>query len=244
MQAENIIITGASGLIGSALSSHLEELGHSVVRVDCDIPSSSVGMGSRIYDMASHDSVKRMCAVYAKRCWALINCFAMNDHVRPGEVRGTILDLDPSHFGEMMNVNVTALFTVCQEFAKARIGMGGNIINFGASTGIVTARTDMYGGLHKNIGYSTSKAAVIHMTKILGTHLQALDKDFRVNCISPGGIESDQDESFKKLYGLHTPAGRMGRVEDLFPAIDMLLDRKNTYMVGENIVVDGGWTIQ
>lgn len=240
MSKSGIIVTGASGLIGSKLSNHLEAIGHKVVRVDV---VKSAEHETFVCDLTDEYEVSRMCDLYCDFD-TLVNCFAHNDHVRPGEKRGTVLDLSTDAFKAMMDVNVSALFVVCREFARIRLGYGGNIVNIGASTGIVAARTDMYGGAHKNIGYSTSKAAVIHMTKILGTHLAALDQNMRVNCISPGGLEADQDEAFKSLYGSHTPSGRMGRVEELFPIVEMLIDDKNTYMVGANIVVDGGWTIQ
>ncbi len=97
----------------------------------------------------------------------------------------------------------------------------------------------MYGGAHKHVGYSTSKAAVIHLTKILAVHFAP---GITVNCISPGGIEHDQSTEFKALYGSHTPAGRMGMLRELEPVITMLLDPNNRYMTGANIVIDGGWT--
>ncbi len=233
MQRE-VIITGAAGLIGSAVTRYLHRNDWTVHAVDI-----------KQYDMTNTHHVAEMCELY-KLVPNLINCFAFNDHVKQSSDRSTILDLDPVTFANVMNVNVTALFDVCRSYARVRssIDQGGNIINFGASTGIVSARTDMYEGNHKNAAYSISKAAVIHMTKILSTHFLSLNKKFRVNCISPGGVIADQGEEFQSLYGSHTPAGRMLCVEELFPVVDMLLDPRNTYMQGANIVVDGGWTIQ
>lgn len=236
-----VLVTGSSGLIGSALCRYLEDqCDYRVIRADVNLATDAV---TRYYNLMDIEAVKVMCADHVD-CDVLINCFGYNDHIGSKVRASTILDIDPEQVGDIMNVNVTALFAVCQQFAKVRLGQGGIIINFGASTGIVTPRTDIYGGQHKNIGYSTSKAAVIHMTKILATHLITLDSKMRVNCISPGGIEATQDEEFKKLYGTHTPSGRMCKVEELFPAIDMLLDETNSYMIGANIIVDGGWTIQ
>lgn len=221
---ETIIITGASGFIGKHLTNVLKE-DYYVYTVDLPL-----------VDLTNETQVSLFFEQY--RADHLINLFAFNDHVTPGEKRGTLFDLSLQSFRDCMDVNVTALFHVCREYA--RNNSHGNIINFGASTGIVSARTDMYDGAHKHVGYSVSKAAVIHLTKILASHLAP---DIRVNCISPGGIEHDQPESFKELYGSHTPASRMCKLHELEPAIKMLLDKKNTYMTGANIVVDGGWTI-
>ncbi len=221
---ETIIITGADGFIGKHLVSVLRK---EYIVYTVDLPYVNL--------------TDELCvSLYFEQYKAdhLINLFAFNDHVAPGEKRGTLFDLSLQSFKDCMNVNVTALFHVCREYA--RNNPQGNIINFGASTGIVSARTDMYGGAHKHVGYSVSKAAVIHLTKILASHLAP---NIRVNCVSPGGIEHNQPEDFKDLYGSHTPAGRMCKLQELEPVIKMLLDRKNTYMTGANIVVDGGWTI-
>ena len=143
-----------------------------------------------------------------KRYDAIVNCFAWNDHVSSDDTsRRTILDQSIDTFADCMNVNVTSLFMVCREYARSLIGERGiyRIVNFGASTGIVSARTDMYDGSHKSCAYSTSKAAVIHMTRILATHLLDVNRGIRVNCISPGGVEYEQPHDFKKKYGLNTP---------------------------------------
>lgn len=221
-----IIIAGCDGLIGSVVTQHLIK-SHDVVLLDV----------KRGHDLTDESFVKDF--LYRERADAIVNLFAFNDHVAPGVKRGTIFDIDSTSFSTFMNVNVTTLFNVCREFA--RNNPDSVIVNFGASTGLVSARTDMYGGAHKHPGYSTSKAAVIHLTKILAAHFASVN--VRVNCISPGGIAHTQDESFKKLYGSHTPAGRMMNVEEVLPAIDFCLDKNNSYMTGANIVVDGGWTI-
>lgn len=221
---QRIIITGSNGLIGKFLSQVLNE--------EYDL---------FLFDLHNVDLVDENAVIELfKTIHAdhLINLFAFNDHVKPGEKRGTLFDLPLESFRSCMEVNLTALFHVCREYA--RNNENGNIINFGASTGIVSARDDMYNGAHKHVGYSVSKAGVIHLTKILGAHLAP---KIRVNCISPGGIVANQTKEFQDLYASHTPMKRMARLEDLEPAVKMLLDGKNKYMTGANIIVDGGYTI-
>lgn len=229
-----VILTGSRGLIGRRIKAHLEEKGYIVTELDMELG----------HDLAVELSVRQQMRLHARTHDHLINCFAFNDHVKPDEERKTILDLPLHSFRDCMEVNVTALFSVCKEYARLRAEIGGNIINFGATTGMVTPRTDLYDGAHKHIGYSTSKAAVIHMTRILATHLVTIHPDFRVNCISPGGVENDQGQEFQLKYGRQTPKGRMLKTSEILPAVDMLMDPDNSYMVGANIVVDGGWTVQ
>lgn len=224
---EIVMLAGSEGLIGAHLREILSE-DYIVHTVDKTLPKTC--------DLTNEQDVTE----YFKTWHAdhLINLFAFNDHVKPGEKRGTLFDLPLQSFRDCIEVNLTALFHVCREYA--RNNPNGNIINFGASTGIVSARPDMYGGGHKHVGYSVSKAGVIHLTKILAVHLAP---DIRVNCISPGGIAADQSDEFRQLYGSHTPMGRMGELCDLEPAVRMLLDTRNRYMSGANIVIDGCYSL-
>ena len=89
----------------------------------------------------------------------LINCFALNDHVDNKRKKQTIFDFPLDSFSNFFEINLTALFSVCREFA--RNNKKGTIINFSATTGIVSPRPDLYDGAHKHPGYSISKAGVI-----------------------------------------------------------------------------------
>lgn len=223
---KTIIIAGSEGLIGRHVAKHLANSGFSVCLLD-----KTLG-----HDLEDERFVRNFFATQKGNI--LINLFAFNDHVKQGEKRGTLFDLSLESFRSCLEINLTALFSVCREFA--RNNESGRIINFGASTGIVSAKPDMYQGAHKHVGYSVSKAGVIHLTKILAAHLAP---NFNVNCVSPGGVESDQSNEFKELYGSHLPLRRMLKLDEILPVIDMLIDERNTYMTGANIVIDGGWTI-
>ena len=136
-----------------------------------------------------------------------------------------------------MDVNLTYLFSVCREFA--RNNKKGRIVNFSATTGLVSARPDLYNGSHKNIAYSISKAGVVNLTKYLATHLAP---NIRVNCIAPGGIEFKQEKEFVKKYSNLTPMKRMMKKNELNHAIEFLISDNSSYMTGATLVVDGGWT--
>ena len=126
---------------------------------------------------------------------------------------------------------------MCREFA--RNNQSGSKVNFSATTGIVSARPDLYNGGHKHPAYSISKAGVINLTKFLATHFAP---KIRVNCIAPGGVEFDQDEKFKIAYSSLTPMKRMMRKNELNKLVEFLCSSDSSYMTGSTVVVDGGWT--
>jgi NAD(P)-dependent dehydrogenase (short-subunit alcohol dehydrogenase family) len=219
-----IIVTGSEGLLGKEISRYLEKT-NKVQRLD-------LALG---HDLTDEIFVKKW--FKQNRADALVNCFALNDHVEKGQKRGTLFDTSLESFSKFMEINLIALFSVCREYA--RNNKKGSIVNFSASTGIVSARPDLYDGGHKHIGYSVSKAGVINMTKFLSTHLAP---KIRVNCVAPGGVEFDQDKEFIKKYSNLTPLKRMMKKSELNGLIEYLVGAKSSYVTGATFVIDGGWT--
>jgi NAD(P)-dependent dehydrogenase (short-subunit alcohol dehydrogenase family) len=64
----------------------------------------------------------------------------------------------------------------------------------------------------------------------------------RVNCISPGGIYNNQDKEFIEKYSRKVPMNRMGYADELLSTLEYLLSDKSSYVTGQNIAVDGGFT--
>lgn len=220
-----IAITGSEGLIGKELSEYLSK-SHEIFKLDLELG----------HDLTDETFVKDWFS--ENHVDSLVNCFALNDHVAHGESRGTLYDISLNSFSKFLDVNLVALFSVCREFAKNN--ENGTIVNFSASTGIVSARPDLYDGKHKHIGYSVSKAGVINLTKFLATHMAP---KIRVNCLAPGGVEFDQDEEFKTKYAHLTPLKRMMKKHELNEIVEYLCSSTSSYVTGATFVVDGGWTI-
>ena len=219
-----IIITGSEGLLGKEIVKHLEK-NHDVLKLDLLLG----------HDLSDENFVKKW--FKKNHATGLVNCFALNDHVEKGKKRPTLFDITLKSFSDFLDVNLVSLFSVCREFA--RNNKSGSIINFSASTGIVSARPDLYNGGHKHIAYSISKAGVENMTKFLSTHLAP---SIRVNCVAPGGVEAGQDKEFIKKYSKLTPLNRMMKKNELNGIIEFLCSSQSSYVTGATFVVDGGWT--
>jgi len=219
-----IIVTGSEGLLGTEISQYLSRK-NQVIKLDLRLG----------HDLNDESFVRKWFAENKGDC--LVNCFALNDPVEEGKSRGTLFDITLDSFRKFLDVNLTSLFSVCREFA--RNNSSGSIVNFSATTGIVSARPDLYKGGHKHPAYSASKAGVINLTKFLATHLAP---KIRVNCIAPGGVESDQDQHFKEMYSSLTPMKRMMKKNELNKLVEFLCTSDSSYLTGSTIVVDGGWT--
>jgi NAD(P)-dependent dehydrogenase (short-subunit alcohol dehydrogenase family) len=149
-----------------------------------------------------------------------------------------------------MSVNVDGMFLVAQAVGRKMIeqGTGGSIIQTSSIYGILAPDKRIYEGsfyLGRQIGtpavYSTSKSAVVGLTRHLAAYWA--DKGIRVNTLTPGGVESGQNETFKERYSARIPLGRMAQGEEMVGALIFLASEASSYITGQNIVVDGGLSI-
>src|SRR5690606_4153024 len=201
------------------------ESGYGVLELD-------IAMG---HDLAKEAFVREWFAAHPAA--ALVNLFALNDHVDPARASNRLMDISLDSFDRFLNLNLTALFSVCREFA--RNNPEGSIVNFTSTYGLVSPRRELYGDDEKHIAYGVSKAGVIQLSRHLAVHLAP---GVRVNCVAPGGVKHRQSEEFQALYGRHAPMGRMMDVDELFGIVEFLVSEKSSYCTGGVYAVDGGWT--
>jgi NAD(P)-dependent dehydrogenase (short-subunit alcohol dehydrogenase family) len=225
---KSIIITGSNGLIGSYLSNKLSKH-YNVLGVD------KVDL-----DLTECKSVNYF--MHNTKASVLINCFGLNHHIvrmeKGKKLNGKNYEAKVTSFAEYCHVNIVSLFSVCKHFIDTRDN--GIIVNLSSIYGVVSPNPVLYpDGGHKSHGYSASKAAVIALTRQLAVENS---HGFRINAIVLGGIENNQPVSFKKRYSDLCPMMRMMKLEEILPAINFLIDEKNTYMTGSIVTVDGGWT--
>lgn len=226
MKKTKIIITGSRGLIGSAITSYFKKKkNYGVTELDLQLG----------HDLTDENFVKSW--FKNNKAGYLINLFALNDHVDPKIKRSTLFNISLDSFRKFLEVNVTALFSVCREFAKNKEAKG--IVNFASTYGVVSPLPHLYKKGEKHIGYSASKGAVVQLTKHLATHLAPRVK---VNCLVPGGVEHQQEKEFIKKYSQYTPMRRMMKKYELNKLLEYLCSDNSSYMTGSTITIDGGWT--
>jgi NAD(P)-dependent dehydrogenase (short-subunit alcohol dehydrogenase family) len=220
-----VIVTGAAGLIGRALTARLTTIGYDVVELDLSL---------------GHDlSDARFVADWFERNRAehLVNLFAINDAVVRDRQTSSFLDVDLDAVKRCLDVNVVALLSVCREFIRNQ--RNGTIVNFSSIYGVGSPKPNLYSSGEKFIGYGVSKAAVIQLTRHLAVHAAP---SFRVNCVVPGGVFDGQPEDFVEKYSKETPLGRMMSPQEVPGVVEFLLSEQASYCSGGVFTVDGGWT--
>lgn len=260
LQNRVAVVTGALGLIGREHCRALSEAGANVVVADMDaegcaefaatLPTESLGVGA---DVTNPDSLLAVRTTILEK-WGhidvLVNNAAVNDMVENPISRAEDSKFEKyplELWRKVLDVNVTGVFLCSQIFGEPMAQQGrGSIINIGSTYGIVAPNQDLYiqpdGSrlLYKSPVYPASKGAVIAFTKFLASYWGHCG--VRVNTLSPGGVENNQQNWFLENYARKTPLGRMAQAGEYRGAIVFLASDASAYMTGANLVVDGGWT--
>jgi len=120
-----------------------------------------------------------------------------------------------------------------------------SIINIASMYGIISPDFSVYEGFKEQFSpphYGAAKAGVIQLSRYFAVYLAQYG--IRVNCISPGAFPKPKvTEKFVKKLEKKIPMGRTGKPEELKGAIQFLASGASSYMTGQNMIIDGGWTL-
>jgi len=147
-------------------------------------------------------------------------------------------DIDPGDFDRIQQVNVRAPFLLCQAVVPGMRKKGwGRIVNISSIFGKVSKEW--------RASYSTSKFALDGMTAALAAEVAAAG--ILVNCVAPGFIDTDLTRTILGEAGMadvaaKIPIKRLGTPEEVAALVVWLASPENTYVSGQNIAIDGGFT--
>ena len=257
LEGRCILITGAAGGLGRVMADTLAELGASLILVDrpeCDMEVLGkdlrtrwgVNVLSMSCDLESEASRVELIQRVLQGGQGL-NCLINNAaFVGSSDLTGYVVPFEEQTmetWRRALEVNLTAAFHLCQGLAPLlRSTPGGNIINIASIYGHYGPDWSLYEGtsMGNPAAYGASKGGLIQLTRWLAT---TLAPDVRVNGISPGGIYRNQPEVFVQRYNQRTPLGRMATEDDFRGVVGFLASDLSSYMTGQILQVDGGWSV-
>lgn len=259
------IVTGGVGLLGAEFCRTLAEAGAAVAVVDLNSASASAvadtltksGYAARAFptDITKPDSVNAMVEGVLKafgRIDILVNSAALDpkfdpDAVKKGMAPGAFEDYPLEQWNAAMNVNLTGMFLMTQACVKPMLAQGkkGSIINICSTYGLNGPDQRIYikdgqRVAFKPVYYTVTKAGVMGFTKYLAAYYAGTE--IRVNALTPGGVFNNHEEYFVTNYSAKTILGRMAKKDEMNGALLFLASDASSYMTGNNVVVDGGWT--
>jgi len=251
LRGKRALVTGASGHLGGALARALAEAGATVVASSRDLArAEAVVADLPSCDGASHRAVQldhmdetSLLAGFAAAIDAVgeLDVLVSNGH-EPLAADWT--DVTAEQFSRHLK-NATGYFLLARlmrEHAVAR-QKPASVILLGSMYGIVGSYPEVYRDVCpvSPAAYHALKGGIVHLTRHLAV-CWAPD-GVRVNCLSPGPFPSDKAplELVRRLCD-RSPMRRMGQPHELKGAVVFLASDASSYMTGQNMVIDGGWT--
>jgi 2-hydroxycyclohexanecarboxyl-CoA dehydrogenase len=236
-QGRVAVITGGSGGIGSGIGRRLQSAGVTVHVLDVNDgartdPSAAGAMHFHSVDIGNEaqvDSVFDRIQSFSRRLDYLVCCAAI---FRPQP----FLELEAENWRRTLQTNLTGSFLSCRAALRCmRPRKFGRVVIFSS----MIARTGSVNGAH----YAASKGGILGLARTVA--IEAAPDNIRVNTISPGITDTPQPRAFLSDADLterraRIPLGRIAEVEDMVEACMFLLSDQSSYLIGQDLRVNGG----
>lgn len=245
------LITGGSGFLGQSLSRALAEAGATVV-----VGSRELARAQQVIDqLPSPGQAVHHAVVLDHMEEGSLNQGFDKAVSLAGKIDILINNGQQGHPLDLTNVtaeafnkdlqNATGYFLLARRLHDHVVGRqaGGSIVMIGSMYGVVGSYPDAYEGVcaASPVQYHTLKGGIVHMTRHLAAYWAK--EGVRVNCLSPGPFPSEKaPQAMVERLKTKSPMGRMGQPHELKGPLLMLVSDAGSYVTGQNLLVDGGWT--
>jgi NAD(P)-dependent dehydrogenase (short-subunit alcohol dehydrogenase family) len=251
------LVTGGGGILGRQFAAGLVAHGAAVALLDLDeaaVSAAAREAGGKTLGVACDitDSGALEAAVArVEKELGPIDILLNNAASKSSDLSAFFAPIDDyasSTWREVMAVNLDAMFFVAQQVGKRMVARGrGSIVQTASIYGVQGPDQRIYEGSEYNGRaintppvYAASKAGVVGLTKYLAA--MWAPHNVRVNALVPGGVESGQNDAFKKNYSNRVPMGRMARSDEMVGPVIFLASEASSYVTGHVLLVDGGFS--
>ncbi|MEO5336385.1 MAG: SDR family oxidoreductase [Magnetospirillum sp. WYHS-4] len=243
------LVTGGAGHIGFQAAAALAELGARVVLVDLkDAEAAAAELPDALgfaCDLADEAAVRALPGQTVASLGRLDILVAAAGFVGTSGLEGWVTPFEEQTadtWRQAMEVNLTSVFVLAQAaLPHLKSGGKGAIVAVSSIYGMVGPDMRLYDDtpMGNPAAYAAGKGGLLQLVRWLST---VVAPEVRVNAVTPGGIRRGQPEAFVRRYEERTPLRRLGREEELKGAVAYLASDLSSYVTGQNLVVDGGWT--
>jgi NAD(P)-dependent dehydrogenase (short-subunit alcohol dehydrogenase family) len=236
-----IVLTGGFGLIGKAILLKLKEEGAFVINADI-LAQDTADFSSMNLDITCEKSVHDLfVSIFQK--FGKIDGLVNNAYPRTSDWGNKFENINIDSWKKNIDFQLNSYFLVSQtalKFMKEK--KSGSIVNISSIYGVVGPDFTIYDGTEMTMpaAYSAIKGGLVNLTRYLASYFGPYN--IRINCVSPGGVLDGQPNTFIENYNKKVPMKRMATPNDISPSVAFLLSDESTYITGQNLIIDGGWT--
>lgn len=253
---QTIVLTGATGFLGSSFCDVATKLGARMILIDQDVDrlrsleqklSKNNGQKHLFFDINFQDKLDRKYKIESITALDIQIDVLINNAAFTGQTDKTgwntnFYNQNAESFLSALEVNLVSAFDFSRSFfPNLKKSKTANILNVASIYSHLGPDYSLYEGttMSNPAGYGASKAGLVQLTKWLATTMAPF---VRVNAISPGGIFRNQDRCFIDRYIKKTPLGRMASESDIVDPMIFLISKMARYINGEILIVDGGYS--
>lgn len=241
------LVTGGAGLIGREIAKGLLDFDAVVYIADKSEGAAEACMGTGgakfiNLDITEESSITNAVAEIV-RSEGRIDVLVNSAYPRTPDWGLKLEHIPFQSWTENLNMHLGGYFLACRTVAEhMKNARGGSIINLASIYGSVGPDFSIYEGTSMTMpaAYSSIKGGIIAFSKYLATYYAK--NNIRVNSVSPGGIFDNQPRAFVERYSQKTPLGRMAKPSEIVGGTIFLASDASSYVTGQDLVIDGGWT--
>lgn len=241
MKNKVVIVTGGSGLLGSAIIDYLKTKG--AITINFDLKPRKNNELFIECDITDDNSIKKSFELVLEK-FGKLDGLVNNAYPRTQDWGTNSFELENLESWRInVNWQMISYVACCQKAIKIMLEQkSGSIVNIASIYGVVGNDFTIYEGTNMNppAAYSAIKGGIVNLTRYLASKYGAYG--IRINCVSPGGIFDHQPAAFVKAYEKKVPLKRMANPDDIAPGVSFLLSDDAKYITGHNLIIDGGWT--
>jgi NAD(P)-dependent dehydrogenase (short-subunit alcohol dehydrogenase family) len=249
-----IVISGACGLIGRAFCEAAAQFGATIVCADIEAANplalaqslsekhgrSMLGYALNVANKTEVESLKALVIETFGRIDGLVCGHQNKSHLKfvPFE------QVSEENWDTVVEINLKGTFLLCQIIGGYMAECGkGSIINIPSTYSVVAPNQNLYKGtsLGCPAEYSASKGGIDALSRYLASYWAS--KNVRVNMITPHGVWNNHEEQFEQNFARFSPMERLSYNHEVAPALVYLLSDASSYVTGDNMKVEGGWTV-
>lgn len=238
-----IVVTGGSGLLGKKIIDFCKNEGGIVINLELST-STNISSGEIQCDITNEESLMRALSLILNT-YNRIDGWVNNAYPRTNDWSNSFENIKYSSWSKNVDIQLNSTFLCCQlvlEIMKKQ--KFGSVINMASIYGVMGPDFSVYEDTSMTMpaAYSAIKGGIINFTRYLASYFGPYS--IRINSVSPGGVFNNQEKTFVENYSRKVPLRRMALPEDIAPTVVFLLSDNSSYITGQNIIVDGGWTIK